>query len=154
MANEITMPRLSDTMTEGTVSKWRKQIGEKVEKGDILVDIETDKATMELEAFQAGVLGRIVVNEGATVPIGDLIALLVAPGEELPADTGAAAPAAAVAPAAQPAPEAAPVPVPAPAPMTAVEAAPQPMPPVSRLCHRRPAAGVAPGASFGGRARY
>ena len=116
MANEITMPRLSDTMTEGTVSKWRKQIGEKVEKGDILVDIETDKATMELEAFQAGVLGRIVVNEGATVPIGDLIALLVAPGEELPADTGAAAPAAAVAPAAQPAPEAAPVPVPAPLP--------------------------------------
>ena len=125
MANEITMPRLSDTMTEGTVSKWRKQIGEKVEKGDILVDIETDKATMELEAFQAGVLGRIVVNEGATVPIGDLIALLVAPGEELPADTGAAVPAAAVAPAAQPAP------APAPAPMTAVEAAPQPMPPAS-----------------------
>ena len=150
MANEITMPRLSDTMTEGTVSKWRKQIGEKVEKGDILVDIETDKATMELEAFQAGVLGRIVVNEGATVPIGDLIALLVAPGEELPADTGAAAPAAAVAPAAQPAPEAAP----APAPMTAVEAAPSTYATCLRLCHRRPAAGVAPGASFGGRARY
>ncbi len=129
MANEITMPRLSDTMTEGTVSKWRKQIGEKVEKGDILVDIETDKATMELEAFQAGVLGRIVVNEGATVPIGELIALLVAPGEELPADTGAAAPAAAVAPAAQPAPEAAPAPALAPTPMTAVEASPEPMPP-------------------------
>ena len=129
MANEITMPRLSDTMTEGTVSKWRKQIGEKVEKGDILVDIETDKATMELEAFQAGVLGRIVVNEGATVPIGELIALLVAPGEELPADTGAATPAAAAAPAAQPAPEAAPAPALAPTPMTAVEASPESMPP-------------------------
>ena len=151
MANEITMPRLSDTMTEGTVSKWRKQIGEKVEKGDILVDIETDKATMELEAFQAGVLGRIVVNEGATVPIGDLIALLIAPGEELPADTGAAAPAAAVAPAAQPAPESS----------SSCAGSHDRCRGIAstyatclRLCHRRPAAGVALGASFGGRTRY
>ena len=84
MATEITMPRLSDTMSEGTVAKWRKQVGEKVDKGDILVEIETDKATMELEAFQAGILGQITVSEGQTVPIGESIGLMVAPGEEVP----------------------------------------------------------------------
>ncbi len=90
MATEITMPRLSDTMSEGTIAKWRKQVGEKVDKGDILVEIETDKATMELEAFQAGVLGLITVGEGETVPIGESIGLMVAPGEEVPAAAPAA----------------------------------------------------------------
>ena len=115
MATEITMPRLSDTMSEGTIAKWRKQVGEKVDKGDILVEIETDKATMELEAFQAGVLGLITVGEGETVPIGESIGLMVAPGEEVPA----AAPAA---PATAPA-SAGPAPVPH-AAATAVAAAP------------------------------
>lgn len=98
MATEITMPRLSDTMSEGTVAKWRKRVGEPVEKGEIVVEIETDKATMELEAFQSGVLGRIVVPEGQTVPIGETIALLAAPGETLP--EAAATPPASAAPAA------------------------------------------------------
>lgn len=119
MPNEITMPRLSDTMSEGTVAKWRKQIGEKVEKGDILVEIETDKAIMELEAFQAGVLGRIIVQEGTTVPIGEPIAILVAPGEELPAAEAAPAPQ----PVRQAAPAAAP-PTPAPAPSPAATPTP------------------------------
>ena len=129
MPNEITMPRLSDTMSEGTVSKWRKQIGEKVEKGDILVDIETDKATMELEAFQAGILGRIMVQEGSTVPIGEPIALLIAPGEALPAETSAAPAPQPAAPTASATPPAAPAPAaPAPSPAAPASAAPAPQP--------------------------
>ena len=91
MPTEITMPRLSDTMSEGTVAKWRKQVGETVAKGEILVEIETDKATMELESFQQGVLGSIIIEEGQTVPIGEPIGLMVAPGEEIPPRPTAAA---------------------------------------------------------------
>src|SRR5439155_865403 len=72
---------LSDTMSEGTVAKWIKQPGDAVAKGDILVEIETDKATMELEAFRAGTMGQILVPEGETVEIGVTIATLVLPGE-------------------------------------------------------------------------
>lgn len=73
---ELTMPRLSDTMEEGTVGRWLKQPGEQVEKGEIIAEIETDKATMELEAFESGTLQKIVVNEGQTVPIGATIAII------------------------------------------------------------------------------
>ncbi len=73
---EITMPRLSDTMSEGTVGRWLKQPGDQVEQGDILAEIETDKATMELEAFESGVLQKIVVPEGQTVPIGEVIGMI------------------------------------------------------------------------------
>jgi pyruvate dehydrogenase E2 component (dihydrolipoamide acetyltransferase) len=73
---EIKMPRLSDTMTEGAISTWRKQPGDTVEAGDILVDIETDKAVMEYEAYQAGTLAEILVPEGQTVDIGATIALI------------------------------------------------------------------------------
>src|SRR5512135_1298215 len=73
---EIFMPRLSDTMEEGTLSSWLKKVGDRVEKGDVLADIETDKATMELEAYDAGVLERILVQPGETVPIGTPIALI------------------------------------------------------------------------------
>ncbi len=85
MATNIEMPRLSDTMSEGTIAKWRKAVGEQVNKGDIIVEIETDKATMDLEAFHPGILGRILVNEGDTVAIGVPIAILVEPGEVVPA---------------------------------------------------------------------
>jgi len=61
---EITMPKLSDTMTEGTLLRWRKKKGDKVEIGDILAEVETDKATMEMEAFEEGVLTEIHVAEG------------------------------------------------------------------------------------------
>src|SRR5438045_379657 len=70
------MPRLSDTMTEGTIARWLKHAGDKVEKGDTLLEIETDKATMELEAYESGVLEKILVDEGKTVPIGERIAMI------------------------------------------------------------------------------
>ncbi|WP_290439160.1 biotin/lipoyl-containing protein, partial [Jiangella alba] len=88
---DILMPRLSDTMEEGVVSAWRKQVGEEVHAGDILVEIETDKAVMEHEAYEDGVLGEILVKEGDTAPIGAPIARLVGAGEPV----GGAAPAAA-----------------------------------------------------------
>jgi pyruvate dehydrogenase E2 component (dihydrolipoamide acetyltransferase) len=73
---EITMPRLSDTMEEGAIATWHKQPGDKVEIGDILVEIETDKATMEYEAYEAGTMSKILVAEGENVSIGTPIALI------------------------------------------------------------------------------
>jgi pyruvate dehydrogenase E2 component (dihydrolipoyllysine-residue acetyltransferase) len=90
---EITMPRLSDTMEEGTLATWLKQAGDQVHRGDLLAEIETDKATMELEAFEEGVLERILVQEGETVPIGQPIAIVgsgdgaAAPPAPTPAET-------------------------------------------------------------------
>src|SRR5215469_17803258 len=73
---EIKMPRLSDTMTEGAISTWRKQPGDTITIGEPLVEIETDKAVMEYEAYQAGTLSQILVPEGQTVNIGTAIALV------------------------------------------------------------------------------
>ncbi|MFL5703232.1 MAG: dihydrolipoamide acetyltransferase family protein [Ktedonobacteraceae bacterium] len=73
---EVNMPRFSDTMQEGTISRWIKHQGETIKKGDILVEIETDKANMELESYDSGVLERILVQEGETVPIGQPIAVI------------------------------------------------------------------------------
>ncbi|MEF3274255.1 MAG: 2-oxo acid dehydrogenase subunit E2 [Chloroflexus sp.] len=73
---EITMPRLSDTMSEGAVGRWLKKVGDPIAVGDIIAEIETDKATMELEAFEAGVLQQILVPEGQVVPIGQPIAII------------------------------------------------------------------------------
>lgn len=73
---EITMPRLSDTMSEGSIARWLKKLGDRVEKGDIVAEIETDKATMELEAFDSGTLQQILVPEGKVVPIGEVIAIV------------------------------------------------------------------------------
>jgi pyruvate dehydrogenase E2 component (dihydrolipoamide acetyltransferase) len=87
---EITMPRLSDTMSEGTVGRWLKKVGDQIAVGDIIAEIETDKATMELEAFEAGVLQQILIPEGQTVPIGHPIAIIgdsaapVAPTPSIP----------------------------------------------------------------------
>src|SRR5712692_6902074 len=74
--SEITMPRLSDTMQEGTIACWLKQPGDEIKKGDILAEIETDKATMDLEAYEAGTLQQILVQAGETVPIGQAVALI------------------------------------------------------------------------------
>lgn len=73
---EIQMPRLSDTMEEGVIATWRKQVGDEVNRGDVLAEIETDKAVMELEAYDDGVLEKVLVGEGATVPIGTPIGVL------------------------------------------------------------------------------
>ncbi|MEI6561995.1 MAG: pyruvate dehydrogenase complex dihydrolipoamide acetyltransferase [Verrucomicrobiota bacterium] len=84
----IEMPKLSDTMTEGTLVKWLKKPGDKVEMGDVLAEIETDKATMEMEAFDDGTLAEIYVQEGEKVAVGQQIALLTLPGDK-PGDTAA-----------------------------------------------------------------
>src|SRR5665213_2630906 len=73
---QVFMPRLSDTMTEGTVSAWLKGVVDLIEKGDVIAEIETDKAIMELEAYDAGVLEQILVDVGKTVPIGEVIAVI------------------------------------------------------------------------------
>jgi pyruvate dehydrogenase E2 component (dihydrolipoamide acetyltransferase) len=87
---EVTMPRLSDTMSEGTVGRWLKKQGDMVAVGEIIAEIETDKATMELESFEAGPLSQIVIPEGQTVPIGQVIAYIGG----APAGNGTSAPAA------------------------------------------------------------
>ncbi|MEO1235204.1 MAG: dihydrolipoamide acetyltransferase family protein [Planctomycetota bacterium] len=81
MPIEITMPRLSDTMEEGTLIKWRVKEGDAVASGDHLADVETDKATMELQAFDDGTVAQLPVGEGETVPVGDRILLLAEDGE-------------------------------------------------------------------------
>lgn len=81
---DVVMPRLSDTMDEGVLSQWLKAEGDEVRRGDILAEIETDKATMELEAYDEGVLERLLVQDGATVPIGEPIAV-IGDGTETPA---------------------------------------------------------------------
>ena len=73
---DVLMPRLSDTMTEGVVGQWLKHEGDIVQRGDTLAEIETDKATMELEAYDSGVLTRIIAPAGSTVPIGQPIAVI------------------------------------------------------------------------------
>jgi pyruvate dehydrogenase E2 component (dihydrolipoamide acetyltransferase) len=113
MATNILMPALSPTMTEGTLARWLKKEGETVKAGDIIAEIETDKATMEVEAVDEGVLGKIVVAGGtAGVKVNDVIAVLVEPGESADA-----------VPAAKPAPvPAAPIPAPTTTPSAALAA--------------------------------
>jgi pyruvate dehydrogenase E2 component (dihydrolipoamide acetyltransferase) len=96
------MPRLSDTMTEGVITQWLKHEGDTVQAGDVLAEIETDKATMELEAYDSGTLTRILVQPGRTVPIGETIAVIGEPSGTpvpVPAPESVAAAAPAVAPA-------------------------------------------------------
>lgn len=83
MATVITMPRLSDTMTEGTVATWLKKVGDKIEEGDILAEIETDKATMEFESFNAGTLLHVGIQEGETAPVDSLLAIIGNEGEDI-----------------------------------------------------------------------
>jgi pyruvate dehydrogenase E2 component (dihydrolipoamide acetyltransferase) len=83
MAEVINMPRLSDTMEEGVVAAWLKQVGDKVEEGDILAEIETDKATMEFESFQNGTLLYIGIQEGETAPVDQLLCIIGEEGEDI-----------------------------------------------------------------------
>jgi len=129
---EVIMPRLSDTMEEGELSRWLKQVGDTVHKGDVLAEIETDKATMDLESFDDGILEKHLVAAGALVPIGQPVAVIgdgsnigaadapAAPEVEVPAAEAAAPAAAAVA-----APAASPV-APTAAAAAAAPAAPSP----------------------------
>ncbi|MFC3997985.1 dihydrolipoamide acetyltransferase family protein [Nocardiopsis sediminis] len=124
---EIYMPRLSDTMEEGVISSWVKKVGDKVASGDVLVEIETDKAVMEYEAYEDGFLVKQSVAEGDTVPIGAVIGVLADSPDAVPEESGA--PAAPAEEPAAPAAEAAPAPAetePAPAP-AAEGTAPRPL---------------------------
>jgi pyruvate dehydrogenase E2 component (dihydrolipoamide acetyltransferase) len=81
---EIQMPKLSDTMTEGTLVAWKKKKGDEVSAGEVLAEIETDKATMEWESPEDGTLTEIYVEEGGKVNVGDKIAFIGAEGDETP----------------------------------------------------------------------
>jgi pyruvate dehydrogenase E2 component (dihydrolipoamide acetyltransferase) len=119
MSIEIKMPALSPTMEEGTLAKWLVKEGDTVKSGDLMAEIETDKATMEFEAVDEGVVGKILVPEGTdNVKVGTVIMVLAGEGEDVSATT-APAPAAAPAPAPAPKAEAAPAPAPSPAPAAA-----------------------------------
>ena len=86
MPIDIEMPKLSDTMTEGTLVRWIKKVGDTVAVGDVLAEVETDKATMEMEAFDDGVLTEIYVKDGEKVLIGQKLALLSEQGREIRID--------------------------------------------------------------------
>ncbi|MEC7454116.1 MAG: biotin/lipoyl-containing protein, partial [Bacteroidota bacterium] len=83
MAIIVNMPRLSDTMEEGTISTWLKKVGDKVEEGDILAEIETDKATMEFESFNEGYLLHIGIAEGESAEVDSLLAIIGDQGEDI-----------------------------------------------------------------------
>ncbi len=85
MAEIVLMPKLSDTMTEGVVAEWHKKVGDKVESGDLVAEIESDKATMEFESFQEGVLLHIGIEAGATAPVDSILAILGDEGEDVTA---------------------------------------------------------------------
>ena len=113
MPISVTMPRLSDTMEQGTIIRWNVKEGDEVSSGDIVADVETDKATMEMQVYDDGVMARILVDEGKQVPVGTTIAMIAEEGEDpgsLPdgASGSEAAPAATVVEDEAPAPEAAP----------------------------------------------
>ncbi len=83
MAVKIEMPKLSDTMEEGVIAKWNVKEGDKIESGDVIAEVETDKATMEVEAFDPGTVLKILVGEGETVPLGGIMAIIGEEGEDI-----------------------------------------------------------------------
>ncbi|WP_127131053.1 pyruvate dehydrogenase complex dihydrolipoamide acetyltransferase [Pseudoflavitalea rhizosphaerae] len=125
MAEVILMPRLSDTMTEGVIAAWHKKVGDPVKKGDLLAEVETDKATMELESYKDGTLLHIGTDKGGKLQVNDLLAIIGTPGEDIsslikggaaataPAAEKPAAPQQAAAPQPQPQQQAAPAAAPA-----------------------------------------
>ena len=83
MAEVIKMPRLSDTVEEGVVAQWLKKVGDKVSEGDILAEIETDKATMEFESFYDGILLHIAIDEGVAANVDSLLCIIGEEGEDI-----------------------------------------------------------------------
>src|SRR3954452_17805302 len=83
MAESILMPRLSDTMTEGVIAAWHKKVGDPVKKGDLLAEVETDKATMELESYKDGTLLHIGTDRGGKLQVNDLLAIIGNAGEDI-----------------------------------------------------------------------
>src|SRR5579859_4358798 len=85
MAEVILMPRLSDTMTEGVIAAWHKKVGDSVKKGELLAEVETDKATMDLESYKDGTLLYVGTDKGGKIQVNDLLAIIGAPGEDIAA---------------------------------------------------------------------
>src|ERR1700748_2348777 len=83
MAEVILMPRLSDTMTEGVIAAWHKKVGDSVKKGELLAEVETDKATMDLESYKDGTLLYVGTDKGGKIQVNDLLAIIGAPGEDI-----------------------------------------------------------------------
>ena len=133
MSIEVTMPRLSDTMESGTIVEWKVAVGDKVSSGDVVADVETDKATMELAVYDDGTIASIDVEPGKQVDVGTVIALLAEKGED-PANLKPASPA----------------PVPTPAPAAAPEPAPEPASSPSPTPAASPAVSATPAASSSG----
>src|SRR5512133_3209102 len=104
MASRVVMPKLSDTMEEGKILRWLRKEGDKVETGQTLAEVETDKATVEMEAYTNGTIRKLVAQDGDSVKVGDLIAVIGAPDEDISALLEAAKPQPAPAPAPRPAP--------------------------------------------------
>ena len=120
MASKVIMPKLSPTMEEGQIARWLKKEGDKVSMGEPLAEIDTDKATMEMQALSNGVLRKILINEGESAPLGQLIAVIAEPNEDIESilsEAPAAAPEKK-----EPAPAPAPAPKPAEQPAEPVEA--------------------------------
>jgi pyruvate dehydrogenase E2 component (dihydrolipoamide acetyltransferase) len=159
MITKVIMPKLSDAMETGKVIKWLKKEGEAVKGGDVLVEVETDKANVEVEAFGSGVLRKILIAEGSQVPVGDLIGVIADPTDDIssvaatPARPAPAAPApaAAAAPAPRPAPVAAPAAPPSAGPLPAMESY-QSVPATTTVVPMAPAA-VASASPAGGRVK-
>ena len=152
MITKVFMPKLSDAMETGKVIKWLKKEGDPVKGGDLLVEVETDKANVEIEAFGAGILRKIVVGEGGTVPVGEMIGVIADPTEDISSMAAAkpatSAPAAgAPAPAAKPAPASAAAPAAASGPLPAMESY-QSVPATTAVVPLAPAAAAAPAPAF------
>lgn len=127
MAEVVRLPKMSDTMTEGVIVKWNYKVGDSVKSGDILAEVETDKATMDMEVYAKGTILHLALNEGDATPVDSIIAVVGNPGEDFQSLLGSApaapAPAAAVveaAPVATPAAPAAQTATPAPAPVASI----------------------------------
>ena len=84
MISEVIMPKMGQTMEEGTIAKWLKKEGDRVEKGEVLLEIITDKATLEIESYAQGILKKILAEEGEVVPVTEVIAYIGEEGDELP----------------------------------------------------------------------
>ena len=110
---EVTMPKLSDSMETGQIIEWKVKEGDAVHEGDVLADVESDKATMELECFADGVVAKILHGNDTEVPVGEIIAYIAAEGEDVGAGAKPAAEAPPETPAKAPEPEAPPAPPPA-----------------------------------------
>src|SRR5262245_20800387 len=164
MISKVVLAKLSPTMEEGTIVKWSKKEGDPIKQGDVLAEIETDKANMEMEALGGGVLRKILIPAGGKAPVGALIGVIADPNDDISAMVAPASAASAPKPAAAPpapapaapAPAApapaAPPAAPAPAPAPAAAAAPRPAPPAAPAPAPAPAAQApaAPAASANG----